>query len=279
VSVSPALRWAARSASVRGEEHVRRQLPNQDAVRVVASDSGTTAIACIADGHGSARSFRSEIGARIAVDVAFDALIDFRRGHATSTPGDVTAAADMLPASIGGEWAARIRAEVDRDPLPTSATVSTGQVAHPNDALLAYGSTVVGALVTPEWRVLLQLGDGDLVHCRRGSPPSRPLGLGGIGIETSSLATLDSAARDFVVRTLPAPTDANPELLLLATDGYANSFAEDAGFLAVASDLWDLIERNGLDWVAEQLPAWLRTASANGSGDDISVALLVGLPT
>jgi hypothetical protein len=254
---------------------VRRRLPNQDAVRVVAADSGTTAIACIADGHGSARSFRSEIGARVAVDVAFDALTEFQERHCASSLPDVTAAAEALPGLIGREWASRILAEVERDPLPATE----GRAPEPGDALLVYGSTLVGALVTPAWRLLLQLGDGDIVQCRHGSPPFRPLGPGGIGIETSSLATLDGPATDFVVRTLPAAADANPELLLLATDGYANSFAEDAGFLAVASDLWPLIETNGLQWVTEQLPGWLTAASANGSGDDISVALLVGLPS
>ena len=64
-----------------------------------------------------------------------------------------------------------------------------------------------------------------------------------------------------------------PALILLATDGYANSYAEPAGFQAVGRDLLQGVRIQGAAWVEEQLEGWLLATSAAGSGDDITVAL------
>ena len=60
---------------------------------------------------------------------------------------------------------------------------------------------------------------------------------------------------------------------MLATDGYANSFAEDADFEQVAKDLYAAIQQDGPSAVAGHLPDWLEATSKGGSGDDISVVI------
>jgi hypothetical protein len=62
--------WRTLKASVRGAAHHRTGLPNQDAVRVARANGGLPLIVALADGHGSAKSFRSQHGARSAVTVA-----------------------------------------------------------------------------------------------------------------------------------------------------------------------------------------------------------------
>ena len=59
------------AASVRGATHEDRGVPNQDAV-ARRLDDGVDArlVVALSDGHGSARSFRSDVGAQIAVDTA-----------------------------------------------------------------------------------------------------------------------------------------------------------------------------------------------------------------
>jgi hypothetical protein len=63
-------------------------------------------------------------------------------------------------------------------------------------------------------------------------------------------------------------------LILVATDGYANSFVNDAAFLRVGSDILDILRRDGAQVVQDSLGDWLREASDAGSGDDITVGLL-----
>ena len=66
---------------------------------------------------------------------------------------------------------------------------------------------------------------------------------------------------------------APPALILLSTDGYSNSFQDEAGFLKVGSDLLHMIRTTagGLDMVKEHLVAWLTESTYAGSGDDITV--------
>ena len=77
-----------------------------------------------------------------------------------------------------------------------------------------------------------------------------------------------------VAQLLAADDDA-PALVLASTDGYVNSFADDAGFLKVGSDLLAMIRSEGLDQVGIQLEGWLGEVSELGSGDDVSLGLLV----
>jgi hypothetical protein len=65
--------------------------------------------------------------------------------------------------------------------------------------------------------------------------------------------------------------------VLLSTDGYANAFREDAGFLQVGADLLDLVRQEGLGAVAGGLDSWLAEATEQGSGDDVTVGLLCRL--
>jgi hypothetical protein len=64
-----------------------------------------------------------------------------------------------------------------------------------------------------------------------------------------------------------------PALVMLATDGYSNSFANEQGFTAAATDILEAIRTQGSHETRIQLPGWLRATSKAGSGDDISVAL------
>ena len=63
-------------------------------------------------------------------------------------------------------------------------------------------------------------------------------------------------------------------MILLSTDGYANSFSDEAGFLRVGTDILEQIHTHGVDWVKKSLHEWLCTATKQGSGDDITLGIL-----
>ena len=60
---------------------------------------------------------------------------------------------------------------------------------------------------------------------------------------------------------------------MLATDGYANSFADNSAFEQVAKDIYGALQQDGSTAVADLLPDWLKQTSEAGSGDDISVVI------
>jgi hypothetical protein len=78
-------------------------------------------------------------------------------------------------------------------------------------------------------------------------------------------------------RAAVVDTSTTPLLgVMLATDGYGNAQVADPWADAVSADLAELINDRPPEWLAGQLPLWAsRCASADGSADDTTIALLI----
>ncbi len=282
-------RWRVLGASVRGAAHARADLPNQDALAWLPP-TGTEwpLVLSLADGHGSPRSFRSAAGAHLAVDVTLRELSAFlaRQGAHPDLEQLRQLGKDQLPQAIVSQWKAAVAEALAQDPLEETelerleaqAGVGARQAAeaHP---LLAYGTTVLAAAITPFALLYLQLGDGDLLVVAPAGEVSRPLPRDPrlLANETTSLC-MPEAWKEMRV-AIDSLTEAPPALVLLATDGYANSFRDEVAFLQVGPDLLDLLRSEGLEAVQTSLPTWLTETSEAGSGDDITVGLLWCLDT
>lgn len=258
--------WRAVSASCKGSAHAAG-VPNQDAVRAeqVATPDGDVWVVGVADGHGGARYVRSDEGARVAVALAVDHVAeDLRRGAdpvgvlREAVPGVVTA------------WRAQVAAH-ERDHPFTPDELARGAVP----GSTAYGATLLVAVIGAHGVSLAQVGDSDALvrshgFATRPVPGDDRLVAG----ETTSLC-LDTAVDDF--RYTHVPASAEPDLVLLATDGYGNSFAQADWWHGLVDDVAGLVVRSGFDLVADQLPSWLEE-SARVGGDDVSAVLLVREP-
>lgn len=259
--------WSVVAATARGASHIRSGLPNQDAWGVWPPDQLATFVALgVADGHGSQRSFRSDRGARFAVEVALEAGAEFLQGSwdGLALSEIRRQAEERLPQAVSNRWRVKVDEDCDRDPLPEGT----------QDAYLVYGSTVLVVLVSSTLFVYAQLGDGEVLVVDPGGRSRRPLSGDSrlFGNETTSLAS-PKPWREFRVAIESAAADV-PALILLTTDGYPNSFRDDAGFLQAGADLLALLRSDGPDAIKRDLPGWLREASDAGSGDDVTVALL-----
>lgn len=250
-------------------------MANQDAIRAVSGRDAT--VLAVADGHGSEKCFRSDVGARLAVAVAVRVLW-----------GEVEAGCDLvdletvdrLTREMIRQWQVAVRADLRLFPL-IQAERGMAEERHP---LLAYGSTLCVVAATRACALYLQLGDGDIVtvsrdgRVRRPLPPDERL----FANQTTSLCS-PRAADEFRVGfqsllETGESESAAPALILVSTDGYANSFKDERSFLRVAPDLLKLLRTEGLEPVRECLPAWLDEASRLGSGDDVTAGLLFRAP-
>jgi len=269
--LAAAAAWQAGGRSVRGSRHCRLGQPAQDAIAWRPTGGNGIALA-VADGHGSAPSFRSHIGARLAVDTAAELLAEYAASHAhgpslTSLPPEDAA---WLARQLTERWRERVLAHAAAEPLAPSHDEAA--------VLVSYGSTLLAALATPTWLLYCQLGDGDILlvsdtgHVRRPWPRDGRL----LGVETTSLC-MPEAWREVQVDLAPLTPHA-PLLVLLSTDGYSNSFRKDRGFLRVGRDILELVQTQGMAQVDSDLEAWLNEASDLGSGDDITVGLLYRSP-
>jgi hypothetical protein len=281
-------RWQVIPHSVRGALHERQSVPNQDAIGAWAAGNGLApVILAVSDGHGSPRSFRSHEGARIAVRTALDTCRAFLAELSNSAPAVVKRAADDdLPRQLVRSWRERVDRDFRARPFSDKELELLEQEAGvtaraapcaPGSHFIAYGATLLVAVVTDSCNLYLQLGDGDIVVVSETGVatwalPDIPKENVLVANETYSLC-LEGAAQMFRVGFQRA-YGAAPALIMLSTDGYINSFADANGFLQVSTDLLTMLRNDGIELVESRLPQWLDEASRAGSGDDITVGLI-----
>jgi serine/threonine protein phosphatase PrpC len=276
--------WKVAHACVRGSSHRRSGLPNQDAAQctVTPAPQGTVAVAVVSDGHGSPRHFRSQIGSSLAVSTAASTLQVFLRDSVANN-GQVPFVPEQvheLERKLVSVWLSAVHSDLENTPF-TEAELATlekeegpaGRAEVENFPELAYGATLLAAAATDKVVLYLQLGDGEILSVNakgatvRPLPPDERL----IGNQTTSLCQAD-AWKDF--RSGWVTGEALPALILLSTDGYSNSFRSDDDFLKIGQDYLEIIRQQGIATLAEELPEILTEATQQGSGDDITLAIM-----
>ena len=241
---------------VTGANHLRSGKPCQDEAGLwMVAD--TVALA-IADGHGSSK--HADVGARLAVQVALTSLVRFAEdlGERASNMIEVQKYAEHpLRVQIVREWKERVHAKSGDSETP----------------LVDYGSTLLVALATPDFLLVGQLGDGDILLVNEDGTVDVPLPADpeAFADETPSLC-LSEAEHSFRLRILPTPKQET--LLLLSTDGYSKSYPTDAAFRQIGPDYLKLIREDGVSRLTLHLRGFLEAVTNQGSGDDIALALL-----
>jgi hypothetical protein len=224
----------------------------------------------VADGHGSSKCFRSDCGSRFAVQTALSVL----------DASDLLST-EQIPGELVRRWRQATQNHLCENPLSVAELQELERkfgkpvrTAIESDPVIAYGSTLLAAAVSDSRSLYLQLGDGDILTVSTMGDVARVWRRDEelLGDETTSLATRNAARA--VRMHVTDSGDPLPELVLLSTDGYANSFREDEGFLAVGPDLLHMIRSEGIDPVCGKLEVWLREASEQGSGDDVTLGIL-----
>jgi len=243
------------------------------------SGSGDRLVVAVADGHGSSVHFRSDVGSSLAVAVALSLgqglLASLpARGHLLAHP------ADDLAAGIAAAWDRATVADLTRRPFSVrelealeAAHGPRGSQAIASNPLLAYGTTLILAIVAGGEALLLQIGDGDVLAVTPAMVtrpvPEDPRLFGG---ETTSLC-LPDANLDFRLGRVRA-ADGERALLVLATDGFKNAYVDDEGFFSAGPPILACAERGGLEAVEQNLGLWLTEAGLR-SGDDVSAAVVM----
>lgn len=276
-------RWRIIGKSVLGASHIKSGLPNQDAIAwKQKSDTGVPLVLSIADGHGSEKYFRSDIGAKFAVQVANEVLNRFEKGLTSSSLSSIEDDAKRLPLQIVSQWKQLVTDHWEKTPpnerewkwLRENADALKAMKANP---AIPYGATLLTLLLAELFILYFQLGDGDILTIAPGGDIAEPVpgDERNLANETTSLCD-PQAARDFRTHFQRLGPE-KPALIMLSTDGYTNSFSKREGFYKVGSDIWQTIYAGGeagLKTVEDSLEGWLNQTSKTGSGDDITVGLL-----
>lgn len=258
-------------SSVRGNLHKLRQVPNQDAIDVKELEN--IVIVSLADGHGSQVCFRSDLGASMAVEISGTVIAD----KLLNTDCDLNCIEKDLKnisMEISEMWEKTALDHLAKNAFTDEEVLSLNDVKQGHlgrNALLAYGTTLMTVLLSKDKIIVLNIGDAELLlkYKEEGkvevlNPSKR------VGNETESLS-LPDAHKYFTSHVYETGA---MDALLLATDGYPNSFKVEEGYLKVIDDLINISETHGISAIQDNLESWLVDTSEKGSGDDITACFV-----
>ena len=270
--------WQVIGQSVRGATHERRGTPNQDAIAwLPKSGAGSALVVAVSDGHGGARYVRSHVGAHLAVKISTRLIHSFAVRHKDAANLSLIkrTAEEWLPRAVSRAWLDAVNEHLNQHPLtPAETRALSAQPEHLEGHEVAYGTTLVAVGVTSAFVIYLQIGDGEILTVTDGRDVSRPVPKDDrlLANETTSLCAAE-AWRDFRVAFQPI-TKSHASLIVLATDGYPNSFRNEDGFLQAGMDILQALRAEGVSRVRNHLEGWLRDTTKVGSGDDVTLAIL-----
>jgi hypothetical protein len=284
LDTSPPPPWFITGTSVLGASHSRLKLPNQDAISWrPKSGKEFPYIMSVSDGHGSPKSVRSQIGSCLAVEDTLTILKEFAENNRSEKKLSKIRerAGKEISVRIESLWKQSVKHHLQRFPFTTKeweTLKNAGTMRAPDDfeesGFLAYGATLLGVLLTETYVLYLQLGDGDILNVMRNGDVVRPVQRDNrfLGNETTSLCSESSA--DEIRIVVQDTTGLCAELILLSTDGYANSFCDEDEFFKVGPDLLEMVRSEGVDTIKNHLEEWLLETTRMGSGDDITLGIL-----
>lgn len=247
--------------TVIGAAHLRQGTPCQDAslCRSLRAGSEELQLLAVADGHGGRRYWLSDVGSAIACSQAEWAV---QKALEHTPLADRTAWLSLLrselPNRINAAWLEAVemdwkrRAEAEQQPFST----------------LPYGCTLGLVVVTPQWWGCSGIGDWDLaaITAEGTAQLLSEERDGGHGEATGSLCQ-PIEQQQWAERAQLQPLSGSAiHALVLSTDGVRKSCATDADYLNLCSALIPLS-------IAE-LQKGLQQITAEGSGDDVSVAMV-----
>ncbi len=263
--------WHVLTETVRGASHHRNGLPNQDAVAYHQPLEGhVPLLAAIADGHGSKHCSHSHLGAKFAVEAALENVNSLFNTPNLTLP-QIRMLAENVPKAISNCWRNKIDAYINNHlRIENSLQIKPGT----KNRYLPFGTTLLVSCVLTECILYWQLGDGDIAIINRDNSLTLPMADDArlLGNDTTSLCS-SKPWQDFRFTFMPL-VDTSPKALFLVTDGYKNSFKLTEGFYQALADISEFIDTDGAASVQQALAGWLNETSQQGSGDDITLAVI-----
>lgn len=285
--------------SVRGYLHVVKNIPCEDYSESYADESGQFYIAVVADGHGDTACMRSADGAQIAAKVAKEQLSEFAKA-ALSQNADESIKEQLengrqkdvlkpLTNNIVSEWVKQVDKHLESMPLTEENLSQAGRYA---DAYRKgqklrhiYGTTLLAALMLPDYLILLQQGDGRCIIFYEDGTVSEPVVLDERCHEnvTTSMCDEDVPVTLLEHSVLIPLHEKKVTACWLGCDGVEDSYRNEEGTYTFYRKLMcELNERKNQekeDFEAFEafFKEYLEEFSKIGSGDDVSVGGIVDM--
>lgn len=258
--------------SVQGASHVRKGIECQDAFKKVELEDGTIILA-VADGHGSESCPFSSTGSKSATNVFCDIMSEYHQKYADNLEMLATylnrEGETRVAQAIDAEWKRRIVKQHKR--LKRQIPVTNDGTQDVQSVYKQYGTTLLGLMVTDAFLFAFQLGDGDIGYVDVNGYEAVVEGDKILGVETHSLSR--EAAWEKAIAIVRRTRPMCPSMYMLSSDGFANSYKDEATFHTTCVDYFNMVNEHGVAAIRANLPAWLTETSEMGCGDDITLLM------
>jgi serine/threonine protein phosphatase PrpC len=273
------------AAIARGVSHIEKSIPCQDAASAVLGLNNTIGVACVADGHGGDKYFRSDRGAKFAVEFAQKSLFAFygsiakekaaffnrKAGSDDIKSNDTLLRLKQLEGNIIYNWRNAVVQDLVKDPLTgietEICTANNIMFDNQSDLIFAYGTTLLAGLVSESFWFVIQIGDGLCVVIENEDTITIPI------VEDERLAfgrTTSLCGNDTIKDFREAYGFTGIKGFTVASDGIADSF-EPEKYLRFNKELYEKFVHSPAE-TENELQKFLPELSERGSHDDVSIA-------
>lgn len=257
--------------SIQGFSHISKGLVCQDSSGFYCDDN--ISIAVVADGHGSQKHFRSDIGSKMAVQIAINSVKDFIKDKTSfneAIKNNSNKVLTRIESNIVYNWNNSINEHYNNNPVCEEeiAQISKDELAKISIESM-YGSTLIVAAMTNQYWFGMQIGDGSCVSLYQDGETKLQIPSDDrlIANLTTSLCDCD-AIHNF----RHYYSDNIPIALLVSTDGLSSSFFDENTFLTFNRRI--ISQMTNYDFALESLKQHLYKRSKEGSYDDISISAI-----
>lgn len=256
------------NATVIGESHLQRNIVCQDSSGVFTCED--FAIGVVADGHGSEKHFRSDVGSKIAVKVTLGLMKKYMaretfKEQFLQHPNFIL---QQMEKQVLMKWREAVQEYHQENPLSKEEMEAHHLEEKSIKVETIYGSTVLATVMAEEFSFGIVLGDGGLVVMDEEGSLSIPAeDQNSRANYTSSLCNTN--AIHFFEHWF---TKGKPKALFVSTDGLFKSFASEEDFLkyhGLISQMFGNQEK-----MSKSIDRNFKKRTKEGSGDDISMAMV-----
>ena len=263
--------WKTEGLSVIGAAHVKKGQPNQDSVNFgVGAGEESLAFVSVADGHGSKKYLRSELGSHFATQAIGEIIEETAPLRAGML--DLEEAIRHIKSRFLLRWQDKVDDDLEQVPLSEADLETYEELVH--RPRTAYGTTFLAVVAYEDLLLILQHGDGDIIGLYDDvaedlvEPDTR-----NFAGQTLSLASLFDAS-EIYHRVM---ADKLPTVVTLFTDGIKNSYndtnlEEIEKFYKIPLAIKTSLKKK--EDLRAGLQALLNQVTTYGSGDDVTAGVL-----
>lgn len=264
--------------TVIGASHIKNSTVCQDCSQSCEKTECRLVVVC--DGHGGADYFRSDRGSKLAAVAFMDCMENpdlIAALSAAAAEKQRQSRMEQLIKSIIARWNSLVEQDMRQHPFDEDELSGVSEKARrryeAGERLqAAYGTTLIGAVLAENFWLGLQIGDGKCVAVSETGEFTQPIPWDEecfLNVTTSLCD--ENAAKEFrfcFSRTLPAA-------VFIGSDGIDDCFAGDERLYDFYRVTLKSFAETDEETAIAQLKEYLPTLSEKGSGDDMSVGILI----